>query len=131
MLAQFIALHIRHGDFGSHCAAAGKTSADCFPPVSMYVTHIDSIKKKWLDRTNITVTNVIVMSGKYICGCLSVPFLKFLPFFQMNNISVFGTMLPARDGHSTIIQQRKLLSDSELGTPRSSIPSSKVSPLAM
>ena len=74
VLPQFIALHIRHGDFGSYCAAAGKTNVDCFPPVSTYVKHIDAIKKKWLDKTNITVTNVIVMSGKYIFGYPSVPF---------------------------------------------------------
>ena len=42
--------------------------------MSTYVKHIDAIKKKWLDKTNITVTNVIVMSGKYIFGYPSVPF---------------------------------------------------------
>lgn len=131
VLPQFIALHIRHGDFGSHCAAAGKTSVDCFPPVSTYVVHIDAIKKKWLDNTNVTVTNVIVMSGKYIFGCSSVTFLKLVPFFQMSNIPVFGTMLPARDGHLTIIQPRKPLSDWEHGIPPSLTLSSKVSPLGM
>ncbi|KAF8966425.1 hypothetical protein BDZ97DRAFT_682823 [Flammula alnicola] len=61
---QFIAVHIRHGDFMGQCPLVNGTRTDCFPPLSVYGKHVDDIKKKWVTKSNLTVSNVIVMSDE-------------------------------------------------------------------
>ncbi|KAF8972907.1 hypothetical protein BDZ97DRAFT_1691519 [Flammula alnicola] len=66
-LPPFIAVHIRRGDFIWQCPLedeSDETPFNCFPPLSVYGKHVDVIKKKWLTKSNLTVSNVIVMSDE-------------------------------------------------------------------
>ncbi|KAF8973016.1 hypothetical protein BDZ97DRAFT_645557 [Flammula alnicola] len=66
-LPPFIAVHIRRGDFIDfigRCPLVNGMRTNCFTPLSVYAKHVDVIKGKWVTKSNLTISNVIVMSDE-------------------------------------------------------------------
>ena len=59
---QYIAIHIRHGDFGTLC---GQTPLnECFAPISVIARRVEEVKKELQERKGIAVSNVIMTSDE-------------------------------------------------------------------
>jgi hypothetical protein len=66
-ILQFIAVHIRHGDFGGQCWEAARPE-DCFAPLSAYAIRVKEVQDELRVKKGIVIPNnrVIVTSGAHI-----------------------------------------------------------------
>ena len=62
-LCQFVAVHIRRGDFGRDCDGG---SNKCFIPLATFKKKVDNMIMEILETKNIDVDKVIVMSGMFV-----------------------------------------------------------------
>ncbi|KAK7051883.1 hypothetical protein R3P38DRAFT_1630687 [Favolaschia claudopus] len=57
----YIAVHVRHGDFGTWCT---RPREECFAPLSTYARRVDEVKSELLTKKNLSVQHVIVTSDE-------------------------------------------------------------------
>jgi hypothetical protein len=60
---QFIAVHVRHGDFAGHCPP-DSTPAECFTPLADYAAGVADVRARILDAGRPDATRVIVASDE-------------------------------------------------------------------
>ncbi|KAJ3518176.1 hypothetical protein NLJ89_g18 [Agrocybe chaxingu] len=60
---QFIAVHMRRGDFGQQCRD-GRTSKECFVPLENYRKAVESMQQELRDKKGIDVKDVVLMSDE-------------------------------------------------------------------
>ncbi|PPQ99550.1 hypothetical protein CVT24_005338 [Panaeolus cyanescens] len=59
---EYIAIHIRHGDFANWCGDV--PVSDCFAPLSVIARRVDEVKHDILERKGITINHVIMTSDE-------------------------------------------------------------------
>jgi len=59
---QWIAIHIRHGDFKDWCG--GVPVEDCFAPISVIARRVDEVKAQILEQRGVVVEHVIMTSDE-------------------------------------------------------------------
>lgn len=62
-LPQYIAIHIRHGDFAYWCGDAPVD--DCFAPLSVIARRVQEVKDEILDKFGVKVEYVIMTSDEH------------------------------------------------------------------
>jgi hypothetical protein len=69
VLSQFIAVHIRRGDFAVYCGDRA-----CYPALSVYARQVEEVKKEIYEKKGIVIRDVVVTASMlfYLAG------LKFL-----------------------------------------------------
>ncbi|KAK6977694.1 hypothetical protein R3P38DRAFT_2666128 [Favolaschia claudopus] len=60
-LTQYIAVHVRHGDFGAWCT---RPLNECFAPLSAYALRVDEVKEELKTKKGISVEHVILTSDE-------------------------------------------------------------------
>ena len=62
MTVQWIAIHMRHGDFANWCRDVPKL--DCFAPLSVIARRVEEVKQDLLERKGLVVNHVIMTSDE-------------------------------------------------------------------
>jgi len=59
--AQWISIHVRHGDFRNWCEGDVR---ECFAPISVIARRVEEVKKELLERKGLVVDHVIMTSDE-------------------------------------------------------------------
>lgn len=71
---QFIAVHVRRGDFSVYCG-----NGDCYPALSVYARQVEEVKQEIFKVRGVDIEHVVVTAG------MCFPALHFLTILLICN----------------------------------------------